>query len=121
MLGLLESATRSGGAPLGSLTTTWPLRTFTPETRCWKRYTVAPPGSGITATGFNSLVGALAMFVAVRNFTDYLAVAVLSFAMVLLGWSAASQLWLMVLLVEQLAHRVRCERIVTSATSRPRS
>ena len=60
MLGLLESATRSGGAPLGSLTTTWPLRTFTPETRCWKRYTVAPPGSGIAATGFNSLAGALA-------------------------------------------------------------
>ena len=37
ILGLLESATRSGGAPLGSMTTTWPFRTLTPETRCWNR------------------------------------------------------------------------------------
>ena len=62
MPGLLESATRSGGAPGGSLTTAWPSRTFTPETRCWNRYTVAPPGSGIAVTGFSSPAGALAAF-----------------------------------------------------------
>ena len=60
--GLLESATSSGGASLGALTTAWPFRTFTPETRCWNRYTVAPRGRGIAATCPSSLAGALAPF-----------------------------------------------------------
>ena len=60
MLGLLESATRTGGAPFGSLTTAWAFKTCTPETRCSNRYKVAPPGRETAATGLSSLTGALA-------------------------------------------------------------
>ena len=61
MPGLLESATRSGGAPTRVADHRLAVRgPCTPETRCWNRYAVAPPGSGIAATGFSWLAGALA-------------------------------------------------------------